>query len=373
MARIVVILTARSSWAKLEPVCRALRRRPEVDLQIVACGSALLERYGRVVDLVRAQGYLVAEECWSVVEGTTLLTGVLESGGLASALGAVLSRVRPAVVVVCADRHEVLGAAMAASYLHLPLVHLQGGERSGSIDDKVRDAVTDLADVHCVCTERAGYHVYGRCGDWTAIHRTGCPSIDLAIEAQQDRQVTFEELGGAGARPIDLSLPFVLCLQHPVSTEVDSAGEQMRVTLQALNRVSLPRLVFWPAEEAGADVMSKAIRTHVAQYPISTYHTKRNLPPQRWLRLLTQAACLVGNSSAGIRECSYLGVPVVNIGTRQVGRERAQNVLDVPHDVAAIAGAIEQQRHATYPSSTLYGTGDAGEETAEVLCRLCPR
>ena len=352
-------------------MCRALTRRPGVDLQIVACGAALLERYGRVVEEVRAQGYDVAEECWTVCEGSTLLTTVQETGALATALGGVLSRLRPTAVVVCADRHEVLAAAQAASYLHLPLVHLQGGERSGSIDDKVRDAVTALADVHCVCTVRAVYRVYGQCGDWASIHRTGCPSIDLAMEAQQDGPVTFEELGGAGARPLDLGRQFVLCLQHPVSTEVGSAADQMAATLQALERVSLPRVIFWPAEEAGADVMSKVIRMHVAQHPNSTYHTKVNLPPRRWLRLLTQAACLVGNSSTGIRECGYLGVPVVNIGNRQAGRERAQNVLDVSHDAREIYRAIEQQRHVTsYPASDLYGTGHAGPRTADVLCRL---
>ena len=372
MARVVVILTARSSWAKLEPVCRALRLRGQVELQIVACGSALLERYGRVVDVVRSQGYPIAEECWTVVEGSTLLTTVQETGTLAAALGGVLSRLQPAAVVVCADRHEVLAAAQAASYLHLPLVHLQGGERSGSIDDKVRHAVTALADVHCVCTRRAAYAVYGQGVDWLAIQRTGCPSIDLAVEveAQDDPPVTLDELGGVGAA-ISLQHPFVLCLQHPVSSEVDDARLQMVTTLEALDRLSVPRLIFWPAEEAGADAMSKAIRTHLVSHPSATYHTKVNLPPRRWLRLVTQAACLVGNSSTGIRECSYLGVPVVNIGQRQAGRERAENVVDVGHHALQIQSAIEQQMEtAQYPRSLLYGDGYAGERTAEVLWRL---
>ena len=185
--RVAVILTARPSWAKLEPVCRALRARPDVDLQIIACASALLERYGRVVDVVTAQGYEVAAECWSVYEGATLLTSAKETGALVSELASTLSHLRVERVVVCADRHEVLAGATAAANLHLPLVHLQGGERSGSIDDRIRNAVTQLANVHCVSTRRAQLRVWGMTGS-EQVHWTGCPSIDIAKEAQADRK-----------------------------------------------------------------------------------------------------------------------------------------------------------------------------------------
>ena len=366
---IAVVLTARSSWAKLEPVCRALVDRG-LSPQIVACGSALLERYGRVVDVVRDQGYTVAAECWTVHEGSTLVTTAKETGALVLDLTAVLWNMRPRLVVVCADRHEVLAAATAASYLHLPLLHLQGGERSGSIDDKVRDAVTALADYHCVCTSRARYRVYGLGGVWGQIWQTGCPSIDLSAAASADEPVTPDELGGTGPR-ISTARPFVLCLQHPVSTQVDGSATQMATTLNALACVPLPRLIFWPAEEAGADAMSKAIRAHLVAHQGQTYHTKVNLPPRRWLRLVTQAACLVGNSSTGIRECSFLGTPVVNIGTRQDGRERAANVVDVPHDATVILDAVTTQiAHGRYPSSTLYGVGVAGPATAAVIAEV---
>lgn len=363
---IAIVLTARSSWAKLEPVCCAMVYRG-LSPQIIACGSALLERYGRVVDVVRDQGYTVAAECWTVHEGSTLVTSAKETGALVMDITSVLWTMRPQLVVVCADRHEVLAAATAASYLHLPLLHLQGGERSGSIDDKVRGAVTALADYHCVCTARARYRVYGLGGIWGQIWHTGCPSIDVAAEAIADTPVTPEELGGAGPR-LDTTRPFVLCLQHPVSTEVDTAAAQMATTLEAIAMVSLPRLVFWPAEEAGADAMSKTIRGHIVAHASQTYHTKISLPPRRWLRLVRQAACLVGNSSTGIRECSFLGTPVVNIGTRQDGRERATNVVDVPYEADQIQQAVMAQiAHGRYPSSTLYGGGTAGHDTAAVI------
>lgn len=361
MKRICVVVTARASWAKLEPVCRALRGRCE--LQLVVCASALLERYGKVIDVIKAEGYAVAAEVWSTLEGATLVTSAKETGGLASALSDVLSRLRPDLVVACADRHEVLAVALVAANLHLQLVHCQGGERSGSIDDKIRDAVTCLADIHFPCTAQAADRVRALTGS-SSIYAVGCPSIDLAREAQTQAPVTAEELGGAGAW-IDLRRPFGIVLQHPVTTEAAQAYAQMGLTLNGVFCVapSLPVLVFWPGEDAGADAMSKAIRETQAWV-----HTVRNLPPLRFLRLLSQASVLVGNSSAGIREASSLGVPVVDIGSRQQGRECADNVLWSSHDASEIASAIQRQiTHGPYPSSPLYGTGDAGPRIAERL------
>jgi len=360
--KVCVVVTARPSWAKLEPVCRALKARPDVELQIVACASALLERYGRVVDVIKAQGYDVTAEVWSTYEGANLLTSTQETGALIHGLARELQRLRPDVVVVCADRHEVLGAAIAASYQHTPLAHIQGGERTGSIDDRVRDSITGLADLHFPATELAAFRVYSMTGS-AHVHWTGCPSVDVAKQAQDEPPVTVEELGGAGA-PIDLSKPFVVLLQHPVTSEADQAYEQMRRSIWGLpDKRSAQSLVLWPGQDAGADGASKAIREYQ-----SYFHTVRNLPPNRFLRLLTQASVLVGNSSAGIREASYLGAPVVNVGSRQFGRQRGPNVVDVPHDAEQIAQAIQRQiAHGRYASSGIYGDGTAGQQIAEVL------
>ena len=358
--RVAVIITARPSYAKAKTVIAALLGRG-VGVQMLVCASALLERYGKVVDVIR-KDYpdVFVTECWTTIEGANLVTGARETGALLAELAGHMARGSYDWAVVVADRHEVLGAAQAVAYQHIPLVHLQGGERTGSIDDKVRDSITQLADLHCVCTPRAAMRVYGLTGS-DQIVVTGCPSIDLAKQAQDEPPVTGQELGGAGA-PIDLNQPFVVVLQHPVTSEADHAAAQMATTLDGLG--DLPAVVLWPGEDAGADAISKVIRTR------PNLHTVRNLPPPRFLRLLTQCACLAGNSSAGIRECSYLGVPAVNIGTRQQGRERGPNVVDVPHEAERIWDAVtDQVQHGPYRSSSLYGTGDAGERIAEVICR----
>lgn len=366
--KICVVVTARPSWAKLQTLCEALQATPDVELQIVAAASALLERYGNVSAVIEKQ-FPVTERVWSVYEGETLETSAKETGALLCELSSVLRRLRPDGVVVCADRHEVLGVAQAAAYLHLPVMHLQGGERTGSIDDRVRDAVTSLSTYHCTCTELARFRVVSLTGAYDRVWNTGCSSIDIAKRAQSEPPVTSEELGGAGYRYLDPSKPFVLVLQHAVTNEADLAFTQMLQTTKALWSAMPNPLVMWPGQDAGAAGISKAIRLAAAEEGLNI-HTVRNLPPNRFLKLLTQASVLVGNSSAGIREASYLGVPVVNIGTRQWGRERASNVIDVPHDAERIAKAIEQQiAHGPYPSSPLYGSGNSGQQIAEVLCR----
>lgn len=361
--RVCIVVTARPSWAKLSPICAALKARPDVELQIVACASALLERYGRVVDVIKAQGYEINAEVYSTLEGATLITSAKETGGLLSGLADVFTHLRPGVVVVCADRHEVLAVAQAAAYLHISCAHVQGGERTGSIDDRVRDSITALADLHFPSTELAAFRVYSMTGS-PHVHWTGCPSIDVAKQAMSEPSVTVEELGGAGA-PIDLSQPFACVLQHPCTDEADYAHAQTWATLVGSECVP-QRVVFWPGQDAGADGASKAIREYQERY--GTLHTVRNLPPNRFLKIITQCSVLLGNSSASVREASYLGVPAVVIGSRQFGRERGPNVIDVSHDVGAIRDAAERQaKHGPYPADFRYGRGDAGERIADVL------
>jgi UDP-hydrolysing UDP-N-acetyl-D-glucosamine 2-epimerase len=365
MARIAVVVTARPSWAKLQTLCEALKAKPDVELQIIACASALLERYGKVVDVINAQGFTVTEEVWSTYEGTNLVTSAKETGSLLEGLCGVLQRLRPSSVVCCADRHEVLAVAQAGAYLHLPVAHLQGGECTGSIDDRVRDAVTALADYHFTATERAKYRVVGLTGAYDRVWNVGCPSIDLAKRALCEPPVTNEELGGAGPA-IDFEQPFVMVLQHPDTRFHEDAHAEMVETLEGCAGHQV--VAFWPGQDAGAEGASKALRERQQSLGLRTV---RNLPPSRFLRLLAQSACLVGNSSAGIREASFLGTPVVNIGLRQWGRERAANVLDGPHDREWIREAVKvQMACGRYPSSSLYGTGNAGEQITEVLCRL---
>jgi UDP-hydrolysing UDP-N-acetyl-D-glucosamine 2-epimerase len=241
---------------------------------------------------------------------------------------------------------------------------VQAGERTGSIDDKVRDAITALSDYFFPCTALAKFRVVSLTGAYDRVWAFGCSAVDLAKRARVEPLVTEGELGGAGA-VMDLSKPFALVLQHPVTNEADAAKAQMWKTLHALPP-DLPAVCLWPGQDAGAEGTSKAIREYQELY--GTLHTVRNLAPTRFLKLMTQCAVMVGNSSAGIRESAFLGTPVVDIGSRQWGRERAKNVAWAPYDSVAIRACIEQQlAHGPYASSALYGSGNAGQQIAEAL------
>ena len=346
MKRIVVVVTARPSYSRIRSALLALTQAG-ADLQVIAAASALTWRHGRVVDIMRADGLGPVFEVPAVVEGERC-EAAMTTGLLTMQLAPILAGLKPDCVVTIADRHETLATAIAASYQHIPLCHVQGGEVSGSIDDKVRNAVTQLADLHLVSTTRAAQRLSAMldAGDWywsdkyqppLKIICTGCPSIDLAAEAVR--------LG-----PIHKS--DVIVLQHPVTGEVDEAGAQMRATIEA---VGLDALYFWPGDEPGSDAMSKELR-------LAGIHPVRNLEPVEFLRVLLGAKVLVGNSSVGIRECSYLGVRAINIGSRQAGRERAENVVDIP----LLHGSFVYPTEPPKPSN-LYGDGQAGKRIAQAL------
>jgi len=272
-----------------------------------------------------------------------------------------------------ADRYETLATAGAAAYMNIPVVHVQGGEVTGSIDEKVRHAVTKLANLHLVATPQARERVI-RLGEPDAsVIVTGCPSIDIAADVAARPELDFdlfERYGGVGPRS-DLGRGYLVVLQHPVTTEYEEARAQVEETLYAVRHSDLPVLWFWPNVDAGSDGTSKGIRVFREQEKPEHLHFFRNMFPEDFLRVLLRSVAIVGNSSVAIRECSFLGVPAVNIGTRQQGRERGGNVIDVEHDRGEIAGAIlHHRRHGRSAPDHLYGDGQAGPRIADCLATV---
>lgn len=371
--KICVVVTARPSYARIRTALEALRDRNDIELQIVLTASALLERYGRVETVIRDDGFEPDWRISSILEGESLLSAAKSTGiGLAETATA-FDNLQPDAVVTIADRFETIATAIAASYQNIPLVHIQGGEVTGNIDDRVRHAVTKLADFHLVSTAGAAARVVSMGEDPARVVTTGCPSIDIARAALDDGPLdgdTFAHHGGVG-QGLDLSAPFIIVMQHPVTTEYGHAFEQAETTLAAVHAAGLPVIWFWPNVDAGSDGTSKALRIFRENHPAAPFHFFRSLPPEDFNRLLAGAAAIVGNSSCAIRECTYLGTPAVNIGTRQVGRERGPNVIDVGYDRDEIAAALARQlEHGRYASSPLYGDGHAGVRIAETIAGL---
>ncbi|MBF02169.1 MAG: UDP-N-acetylglucosamine 2-epimerase (hydrolyzing) [Flavobacterium sp.] len=368
--KICVVVTARPSYSRIKTALQAIKEHPKLELQLVVAASALLDRYGSAVNYIVNDGFEISAKVFNVLEGENLTAAAKTTGIGILELSTVFDNLKPDMVVTIADRFETMATAIAASYMNIPLVHIQGGEVTGNIDEKVRHAITKLADYHFVASEGAKQRVLKLGEESQSVFNTGCPSIDLAKNVLENPELNFDpyqKYGGVGSSP-DLSNGYIVVMQHPVTTEYADSRKHINETLQAINTISIPVLWFWPNVDAGADGTSTGIRSFREKFKPNHIHFFKNMEGEDFLRLLVNSKCLIGNSSVGIRECAYLGVPVVNIGTRQNKRERGNNILDVDYDSRAIEKAILHWINNPKPSlSTVYGGGDAGVQIANLL------
>ena len=371
--KVCVAITARPSYSRIRSALQAMRDHPGIELQLVVAASALLDRYGSADQVIEREGFRIDRRVYMIVEGENLVTSAKSTGFGLAEMATVLDNLAPDVVVSVADRFETMATAVAAAYMNLPLVHIQGGEITGSIDEKVRHAVTKLADLHFVASEKAAERVIRMGERPDAVFVTGCPSIDVAKAAIANPEIdvdVFDAYGGVGAR-LDLSKGYIVVLQHPVTTEYGLSRAHVEETLHAVAECGLPALWFWPNVDAGSDGTSGGIRAFRETHALPNVHFFKNLPPEDFLRLLYASRCIVGNSSVAIRECAYMGVPAVNIGSRQQGRDRGRNVVDVDYDRGAILAAIRRNvANGRLPSDSLYGEGDAGGRIADLIARV---
>jgi UDP-hydrolysing UDP-N-acetyl-D-glucosamine 2-epimerase len=368
--KICVVITARPSYSRIKTALVAIEAHPDLELQLVVAGSALLNRYGNAVDYIERDGFTILDKVYMVLEGENPTSMAKTTGLGVMELSTVFYNLKPDAVITIADRFETIATSIAAAYQNIPLVHIQGGEVTGNIDEKVRHANTKLADLHLVASDDARDRVI-RMGEVPeTVINTGCPSIDLAAEILTDSALNFDpyaKYGGVGKMP-DLSKGYIVVMQHPVTTEYQMSRLHIEETLKAIEALDYPVLWFWPNVDAGADGTSTGIRAFRESHSLSHVHFFKNMEPTDFLRLLINSRCLVGNSSVGIRECSFMGVPVVNIGSRQIGRARGNNVVDVDYNQVAIKRAIEQWfANGKATPSNAYGGGDAGKRIAGIL------
>ena len=373
MKKICVVVTARPSYSRIKTALRAIDAHPELELQLVIAASALLERYGTAINYIEKDGFTVAAKVFNILEGENLTAQAKTTGLGILELSSVFERLNPDAVVTVADRFETMATAIAASYMNIPLVHIQGGEVTGNIDEKVRHAITKLADLHLVASEDARNRVIKMGENPDKVINTGCPSIDIAKELISMSHLSFdpfEKYGGVGSM-IDIHDGYLVVMQHPVTTEYSDSKKHVLETLHAIHQLNIPTFWFWPNVDAGADGTSKGMRSFREKHNPQNIHFFKNMEPTDFLELLYHSKCLIGNSSVGVRECAYLGVPVVNIGSRQGGRERGQNIIDVDYNKDEIKAAIHKQiLHGRYENDLIYGSGESGVIIADVLSKV---
>lgn len=372
MRKVCVVVGSRANYSSIKSAMRAIQAHPDLELQVVVGASALLDRYGALVELVEKDGFSPAARVYMLIEGETPTTMAKSTGLGLLELPTVFEQLKPDIVLTVGDRFETMATTLAAAYMNLPLAHTMGGEVSGTIDESIRHAVTKFAHVHFPACSEARDRIIRMGERPDDVYLVGCPRIDLVAEAmERDRNGLGPDLfaEGVGGR-FDLSQPFVMVSQHPVTTEYGDGERQITETLLAVQEVALPAIVFWPNADAGSDDIARGIRKFREHHDDSRMHFFKNLSNEAYIHLMMRTACLAGNSSSAIREGAFIGTSAVNIGSRQEMRQRGKNVVDVAYDRRAIADAIrEQVRHGPYPSEPIYGDGHAGERIAEILVR----
>jgi len=371
--RICFPITSRAYYGRSQLLIRKLHDHPDVELELMLGGSILLDKYSRhIAEDIEAGGFTISTSLFNVIEGgnhvamakTACLTALEFTNGFHTA--------DPDIVVICGDRFEQLAIAMAAAYLNKTIAHIEGGDVTGSIDESVRHAITKLAHIHFVTNADAHRRVLAMGEDPTYVFNTGSLDVELASEVASTAVSNAVVNGYGVGHEIDITRPFVLVIQHPVTTEPDNRPH-LEETLRAVSALGLPAIWIWPNPDAGTNEMADLLRhfREEASAAVTRMRFITDVPVGEFTALLKIAACLIGNSSAGIKECSFLGTPVVNIGGRQQGRLHAGNVTHAGYDADEILAAVRRQiAHGPYAASNIYFRAGASRMIVDILAGI---
>jgi UDP-hydrolysing UDP-N-acetyl-D-glucosamine 2-epimerase len=372
--KLCVVVLSRANYGRIKTLLSAAKKHPDIKLQIVVGASAVLERYGNNIKHMRKDGFFSNETVYSVVEGDNPVTQCKTTGLSIIALSTAFERLKPDFVLTVADRYETISTAIAATYSNIPLIHIQGGEVSGNIDDRVRNAITKLADIHFPCTELSRQRIIKMGEPEEYVFNFGCPAIDIALQSDKSLSSSSMKADCVAGREADWTKPYVLISQHSVTTSYGDGVFQITQTLYAVKALKdHQKIVLWPNSDAGSGSITEGIRKFTSNRNDKNekIYFYNNFSPEDYIRLLYNADCLIGNSSSFIREGCALGLPAVLIGDRQVGREQGKNVIPVTYSSEAILdAALKQIKHGKYEPSNLFGKGDAGEKIISQITRL---
>lgn len=368
--KLTFVITARPSFSRVLTFLQAAKQSDFIDVEIVLAASAANTRYGDVKAMLEAEGISCDAQL-----NTAGYSGAIDSMAKITAstiheLSTYLSNNKPDAVVCIADRFETIAISISASYMNIPVIHIQGGELTGNIDERVRHANSKLSDLHFVSTDLSKQRLTRMGENPEMIFNTGCPSIDLVckmLSPDWDPQVVWDKYGGIGNKFELIPGEYLVVLQHPETDYYESSFNHINATLEAVKEFGKPALIFWPNIDNGSDGTSKGIRIFRENNMLLNFHYFRNFHPEDFINLVNKSYCIVGNSSMGIRECSYLGKPVVNIGSRQRNRERGANVIDSGYTKSEILASLYKVVSMNIGRSYLYGDGKSGQRMVAIL------
>jgi UDP-hydrolysing UDP-N-acetyl-D-glucosamine 2-epimerase len=378
MKKVCVFVGNRANYSSIKSVMRAIKAHSELELQLILGASAPLERFGKVENLIRSDGFEPDYIFHNIIEGESPASMAKSTGvGLMDA-SMILNNLSPDMIIIVGDRYEMMSVTLAAAYMNIVIVHTMGGEVTGTIDESIRHAITKFAHIHFPANEDSRERIIKMGENPEFVFNVGCPRTDLVAEellldSFKELKNLFSDYGGVG-KSFNINKPFLLVSQHSVTTEFGDNRIQIEETLNALNKLKIPTIMLWPNPDAGSEDISKGIRTFREKHNPNWLHLFKNLPTSIYIHLMNTTSCLIGNSSSGIRDGAFIGTPVVNIGSRQNRRMRAENVIQVGYNCDEILKAIQHQiKHGKFNESTIYGDGKCGIKIAEILSKISPK
>lgn len=368
-------ITNRIHYARQKQLLGILKKHPKIDLQIVAGGSILLEKYAeQFLPAMERAGHTIADKLFNVIEGGTHVAMAKTAGLTALDFTNALYKLNPDIVLIRGDRFEQLAMAMVSAYLNKTIAHIEGGDVTGTIDESVRHAITKLSHIHFVTNEDAKKRIIKMGEDPKYVFNVGSPDVEFAALAKKKPNYSFINSIGTGHN-LNFKEPYLMALYHPVTTDYRNR-QHAEALLKAVDSLNIQTLWFWPNNDAGTNEISKAIRVYRETGKLKNNKIRfvTDIGPEDFAGLLKTTKCLAGNSSSGIKESSYFGVPVVNIGSRQQKRLRGPNVLDASNDEKEIRNAILRQlRHGPYKPSYIYYKSGTSQKIAQVLSKALLR
>lgn len=368
--KITSILVDRANYGRLKPVLLALNECVKIDLSIVASGSMVLKRFDRSVEIVKNDGLPVVSEIFCELEGSMPLTMAKSLGLGVIEFSSEFIKLKPDIVLLIGDRYEALAACIAAAFMNITIVHIQGGEVSGSIDESIRHAITKFAHYHVPATEKARENIIRMGEREETILTVGCPASDIVRATKFKISNSTVNSKGSG-NMVDVNSPYILAAFHAVTTHYTNSADEIYEFLNALQKVSIQTILLWPNIDAGSNEIGKSIRHFKDQTNCDWLRVVTNYDPEVYLALLRKASCAVGNSSSFVRDSSLLGTPVVLVGDRQASREKSENVLTSICEKNEIATKIYcQLKHGRYLPSSLYGDGFVSERIVEKITEV---
>ncbi|XP_010284505.1 PREDICTED: bifunctional UDP-N-acetylglucosamine 2-epimerase/N-acetylmannosamine kinase isoform X2 [Phaethon lepturus] len=356
--RVCVATCNRADYSKLAPIMFGIKAEPQFfELDVVVLGSHLIDDYGNTYRMIEQDDFDIHTRLHTIVRGEDE-AAMVESVGLALVkLPDVLNRLKPDIMIVHGDRFDALALATSAALMNIRILHIEGGEVSGTIDDSIRHAITKLAHYHVCCTRSAEQHLIAMCEDHDHILLAGCPSYDKLLSAKNKDYMSIIRIWlGEDVKTRD----YIVALQHPVTTDIKHSIKMFELTLDALISFNKRTLVLFPNVDAGSKEMVRVMRKKgIEHHP--NFRAVKHVPFDQFIQLVAHAGCMIGNSSCGVREVGAFGTPVINLGTRQTGRETGENVLHVrdADTQDKILHALQLQFGKQYPCSKIYGDGNA--------------